>query len=104
MKGKSKRTKPAKTEMGLVRRRYCLMFGYDVEDEERTGYLGDDLRITEDRTKARRFWSENYDGRKDFGPPEKWLEIVNEDRKLNHGYRFHLMHMREFTPYAGKSE
>lgn len=89
--------KTQKAEVPL-RRRYCLMFGYDIENEDLTGYLGDDLKITENQADAKKFWSENYDNQEDFGTPEKWLEIVNEDRKLNHGYRFHLMRMREFRP------
>lgn len=68
-----------------------VMFGYCKSDIDQVGYFGDDLEITEDVSKARVFTTENVNNIKGFGTPEQWLEFINSDDSLNHGYFFHLV-------------
>ena len=68
-----------------------VMFGYCKNDIDKVGYFSNDLNITEDVNKAKVFISKNIEGVKGFGTPEQWLEFINTDSSLNHGYYFHLV-------------
>lgn len=67
------------------------MFGYCKDDIDKVGYFSNDLDITEDASKAKVFMAENVSNIKGFGTPEQWLEFINTDSSLNHGYCFHLV-------------
>ena len=68
-----------------------VMFGYCKDNIDQVGYFSKDLKITDDVSEAKVFTAENVNNIKGFGTPEQWLEFINSDCSLNHGYFFHLV-------------
>jgi len=62
------------------------MYGFKLSDIDMTAYFGEDLKLVEDMTLARRFKST-----KKSGSPQDWLNLINNDPDLNQGYKFHLV-------------
>lgn len=65
------------------RRKYYVLFGFNVEDIDTVGYYSDN-GIVEDMCDAKRFKRSTLD-------KEDWCKFINEDPGLNHGYRFHVV-------------
>lgn len=85
------------------RRRWCALYGFNINNKDKTGYLGfrdeRELRanprlglykIVKCAEEAAHFPCENYLSNPDFAPPEKWLEFFKKERELSQ-WRFHLV-------------
>lgn len=71
-----------------------VMFGFDKDDNEKVGFFGKDLDIVYDADDAKVFCSKNKSKLVGFTTPEKWLEFINDDKDLNHNFKFHLVPYR----------
>lgn len=81
------------------------MYGYDTADpdKKKTGFVSYkpelDGRyglydITNDSTKAKKFWAENYDDIKGFGTPQQWLDFISDEPGIKR-WKFHLVWRRD---------
>lgn len=80
------------------------MFGFDaakqaadcVDEEECAAYIPDvgywtQKKIVTELQDATLFPDKNDFGIKGFGTPKQWLDFINSDKSLNHGYKLHLI-------------
>lgn len=66
------------------------MLGFDRDDIDEIAWLGEDYQLVESMNDAKRFeWSGRK--KKGKGDPQSWLDYINSDEELNHGYEFHLV-------------
>lgn len=70
---------------------YYVMFGFNKKDKTHTGFFDDKNKITDELSCAKLFPSENVFKTNGFSTPEKWVEFINSDSKLNNGFKFHLV-------------
>lgn len=68
-----------------------VMFGFEKDNIDNVGYFGNDGNIVSDLAEAKRFPSKKKILQRGFAPPKKWLEFINNDDQLNHGFKFHLI-------------
>lgn len=81
---------------------FYVLFGFNVaqaasheEDEDlhvepETGYWTQEKIVSELRDAAL-FPDKNAFNIQGFGTPQQWLDFINTDRSLSHGYKFHLV-------------
>ena len=74
-----------------IQNKTYVMYGFNKDAIVETGYFGKDLTIVQDMVDAKKFPSKKRPRQKGFGTPEQWLEFINADNDLNHGYKFHLV-------------
>lgn len=80
------------------------MFGFDaakqaatcVDEEECSTYIPDvgywtQKKIVTELQDATLFPDKDAFGIKGFGTPKQWLDFINSDKSLNHGYKLHLV-------------
>lgn len=68
-----------------------VLYGFNKDKEVDVGYFGKGLVVVDDKEDAMVFPSKPKENQKGFGSPEQWLEFINSDDDLNHGYKFHLV-------------
>ena len=68
-----------------------VLYGFNKSNEEEIGFFGKKLDITSNQDEAMRFPTSAKKGQIGFGTPEQWLEFINADDDINHGYKFHLV-------------
>lgn len=69
-----------------------VMYGYNLADENDTGYFGKNLQIVTDINAAMLFPNKPRKNKRGFGSPQQWLDFLNDpNEKLNHGFKFHLV-------------
>lgn len=104
-KNKNLSKKKNSSQKEHTRRKWCVLFGYNVDNISNVGYLAfttaEDLKtlktskvqtykIVSDVKDAVHFPCENYSGNKDFAKPEKWLEFFEKEYALRK-WKFHLV-------------
>ena len=81
--------------MGKVRKSaYGILFGFNTADEDQTGYfavIDNKITVTTEEELARHFPFRRKPKQKNFGTPQQWCDLINEDELLCHGYRFHVV-------------
>lgn len=83
------------------RRRYAVLFGYDVGDDSSVGYLrickegerGEygPYAVVDSAEAATRFPRFNYDAEAGFWSPDRICEFVNSEPELSGKWRFHAV-------------
>lgn len=70
---------------------WYVLFGYNTEDVDQTGYFTKSLEISNDIESALKLPSVNVNQIPGFGTPQQWKDLINADSDLNHGFKFHLV-------------
>lgn len=68
-----------------------VLFGYNKNNIEETGYFGGPNTIVTSSLDAMRFYSQNINNVKGFGTPKQWEELINSDSEMNSNFCFHLV-------------
>lgn len=71
--------------------KWYVLFGFNKNDDTKTGYFKAPSEIVDDINKASSFPTQNVLSVEGFGTPHQWLDFVNEDNGLNNGFQFHLV-------------
>lgn len=81
----------AKKTKKAVNTNWYVLYGYHTADEKKVGYFGTANHIVEDLIDAKKFPDQNVHGLSGYGLPEQWVQLINTDHDLNHGFKFHLV-------------
>ena len=80
--------------MGKVKPKYGILFGFRKDDKDQVGYftvIDNKITVTTEEELARHFPLRRRPKQKNFGTPQQWCDLINEDELLCHGYKFHVV-------------